>query len=134
MNPEINADIASSQWRKLDIKLVVDGELHVLRWRRKIYFDEVFFDDRRVAVSKGWFNRDTAFGLALKDIRDRPIRLLLTIDPVVNFDNWRGNSRLRGVRLETAYEKLIAYGSLGPDSLDPFRLLYERAVRAIGLS
>ncbi len=113
--------------------------MHILRWRRGWFTDEVFFDDRRVATSSGFFGRETIFGLGVDaggDAEDkaRVTRLLLTIDPEESWSDWTDEGRPRGVRLETADETLISFGSLGPDRMEPFRQLYDRAVQAIGLS
>ena len=124
----------ASAWRKLDIKLVLNGEMHVLRWRRGWYVDEVLFDDRRVATAQGWFGRETIYGLNIGTDRGGEVRLLLTIDPQADWDNWSGEVNLKGVRLETADQTLIAYGSLGPSPMEPFRQLYDRAIKAFGLS
>jgi len=130
----ITATIVTRAWRKIDIKLSIDGEMHVLRWRRGFFADEVLFDDRRVASSAGLFNRDTIYGLGVKTETETEIRLLLNIDTGHSWNDWEGEMRPRGVRLETADEALIAYGSLGPDRAEPFWLLFDRAVKSLGLS
>lgn len=129
-----SADLISRAWRRVDIKLNVDGEIHVLRWRRGWIVDEVLFDDRRVATSTGIFGRETIYGLSVKNTDDRESRLLLTIDPEAAWNDWTDTGRPRGVRLETADEALIAFGSLGPDRAEPFRQLYDQAINALGLS
>ena len=128
------ADILQRAWRKVDIKLSIDGEMHVLRWRRGWFVDEVLFDDRRVATSSGLFGRETIFGLSIQQDDDRQLKLLLMIDVEAAWDDWTGEMKPRGVRLETADAPLIAYGSLGPDRVEPFREVFDRAVKAIGLS
>ncbi|MBB5517751.1 hypothetical protein [Amphiplicatus metriothermophilus] len=30
----IAAELIARRWRRVDVKLVIDGEMHVLRWRR----------------------------------------------------------------------------------------------------
>lgn len=109
--------------------------MHVLRWRRGWFLDEVFFDDRRVATSKGFWGRETIFGLGVKTGADEaPLQLLLSIDPEESWNDWTGEGRPRGVRLETADTALVAFGTLGPDMAAPFRTLYDRAIKAIGLT
>ena len=130
----IAADIIARGWRKLDIKLVLDGDMHVLRWRRGLFMDEVLFDDRRVATAQGLLGRETIFGFEISRDAAEGVRLLLTIDPRMDWNDWSGEGRLAGARLETADETLIAVGSLGPDRIEPFRVLFDRAVKAIGLS
>jgi len=108
--------------------------MHVLRWRRGLFVDEVLFDDRRVATATGLFNRETMFGLGLNTESRGEVRLLLNVDTEEDWKDWSGDMKPGGVRLETADETLVAFGSLGPDRMEPFRQLYDRAVRAIGLS
>jgi len=96
--------------------------------------DEVLFDDRRVATSDGLFGRETIFGLGVKTKAEEEIRLLFTLDPEESWSDWTGEGRPRGVRLETADRVLVEFGTLGPDYSEPFRQLYNRAIKAFGLS
>ena len=118
----------------MDIKLSLDDEMHILRWRRGWFVDEVLFDDRRVATSTGLFGRETIFGLGVKTDAGEEVRLLFTIDPEESWSDWTGEGRPRGVRLETADQALVSFGSLGPGYAEPFRQLYDRAIKAFGLS
>lgn len=131
---EISAELVKRGAKTIDIKLVIDGDMHLLRWRRTTFADQVLFDERIVAQSKGLFGRETVFGLAPKTKADEELRLLLTIDPEADWMDMSGEERCKGVRLETAGEPLVAVGSLGPDRIEPFRKLYDRAIEAIGLS
>ncbi len=131
---EISADLVSRRWRRVDIKVKVGGELHLLRWRRSWFVDEVLFDDRRVAASSGLFGRETIFGLHVKTPAGDETRLLLSIDPEADWTDWSGTGRPGGVRLETADGALLAIGTLGPDRTEPFQKLFDRAIEAIGLS
>ena len=113
--------------------------MHVLRWRRGWFVDEVLFDERRVATATGLFGRETIFGLAIKaGPDDKVLQLLFTIDPEEAMNDWSGEGRPRGVRLETADAVIVAYGTLkartASDRADPFRALYDQAIKAIGLS
>lgn len=130
----LTASLLSRAWRKVDVKLSIDGELHILRWRRGWFVDEVLFDDRRVATSTGLFSRESMFGLDIATGDAGGVRLLFMIDAAPDWDDWTGDMKPRGVRLETAEDALIAIGSLGPDRAAPFRELYDRAVKAFGLS
>ena len=130
----IRAELISRAWRRVDIKVSIGDDLHLLRWRRGWFVDEVLFDDRRVATSTGLFGREASFGLEVKTPAEETVRLLLSIDADPDWNDWEGSSRPRGVRLETAENALIAIGSLGPDRTEPFRKLFDRAVEAIGLS
>ena len=134
MTNEMSASILHCAWRKVDIKLAIDGEMHVLRWRRSWFIDEVLFDDRRVATTKGLFGRDSTFGLALNTLDDTEVRLLFSVDSQPDWNDMNGDMKPRGVRLDTADATLIAEGSLGPKRPEPFRELYDRSIKAIGLS
>ncbi|VAV92944.1 hypothetical protein MNBD_ALPHA05-853 [hydrothermal vent metagenome] len=130
---ELSASLLQRAWRKVDVKLSIDGDMHILRWRRGWFVDEVLFDDRRVATSSGIVNRETIFGLGIETSAKTEVRLVFMIDTAEAWNDWSGEWKPRGVRLETADTALIAYGSLGPDRAEPFRQLFDRAVRAIGL-
>ena len=130
----IDANLLSRVWRKVDIKLSIDGDMHILRWRRGWFVDEVLFDDRRVATATGWFSRESIFGLEIDAGEACAVKLVLMIDAAAGWDDWSGEMKPRGVRLESADQALIAFGSFGPDRTEPFRILYDRAIKAIGLS
>ena len=129
-----HASLLSRSWRKIDIKLAINGDLHILRWRRGWFVDEVLFDDRRVATSTGLFGRESIYGLNVKTDDGHEARLVFMVDGEMDANDWTGDMRPRGVRLETADDALIAVGTLGPDRAEPFRQLYDRAIRAMGLS
>lgn len=131
---DVAATLLRRAWRNVDVKLAIDDDMHVLRWRRRMFFDEVLFDDRRVAVSKGLFDRETIYGLSIAGEGGREMKLVFMIDGRPDWNDWSGDMRPRGVRVETADAALIAVGSLGPDRMEPFRQLYDRALKAIGLS
>lgn len=130
----ISASLLQRAWRKVDFKLSIDGEMHILRWRRGMFVDEVLFDDRRVATAQGLFSREAVFGLDVERRDGGRAKLLLMIDAAADWSDMSGDMRPRGVRLETADDTLVAIGSLGPDRAEPFRQLYDRAIKAIGLS
>lgn len=131
---DINASLLKRAWRKVDIKLSINGDLHILRWRRGVFVDEVLFDDRRVATAKGVFSREEIFGLELDQPNGERAKLVLMIDADPDWTDWSGDMKPRGVRLESANRALIAVGSCSPDRVEPFRELYDRAVKAMGLS
>lgn len=131
---KISASLLHRAWRKVDIKLAIDGDLHILRWRRGWFVDEVLFDDRRVATATGLFGRESIFGLDIDAGENSGVKIVLMIDGSMDPNDWSGDMRPRGVRLESADQELIAIGSLGPDQAEPFRQLYDRAIKAIGLS
>ena len=65
---DIHATVLNRAWRKIDLKLSIDGELHILRWRRGWFVDEVLFDDRRVATSQGLVAREAFFGFDINTL------------------------------------------------------------------
>lgn len=130
----IAASLLQRAWRKVDIKLSIGGDMHILRWRRGLFVDEVLFDDRRVATATGLWGRETIYGLNIEGDEGREIKLVLMIDTEADWNDWTGEMKPRGLRLETADLPLLAIGSLGPDRAEPFRQLYDRAIKAMGLS
>ena len=131
---DIHASLLQRVWRKVDVKLSIDGEMHVLRWRRGMFIDEVLFDDRRVATAQGLFGREDVFGLDVETQAGARVKLVFMVDAQPDWNDWSGDMRPRGVRVETADRALVSVGSLGPDRAEPFRQLYDRAVKAMGLS
>ncbi len=127
----VSAALVSRKPGEATIKLSIDGGLHVLRWRRRLFADEVLFDDRRVAHVMGLFGRDTLYGLAPQTEDGREIRLLLTIDAEPDWNHWSSDGRIGGVRLETADEALIVEGSFKPGATESFAATFERAARAV---
>ena len=129
---EIRASLLARGWRKVDVKLAIGGDMHVLRWRRRTFLDEVLFDDRRVATTKGLFSRESIFGLEINSGDGAPLKLVFVIDAVPDWTDWLSDGRPGGVRLETADATILAVGSCGPDWSEPFRDLYDRSVKAMG--
>ena len=130
---EIAASLLNRAWRKVDIKLSIGGAMHILRWRRGWFSDEVLFDERRVAATTGLFSRETIYGLEIDAGDGAGVRFLLMVDPSPDWTDWSGDAKPGGVRLETADTVLIAQGTHGPDRIEPFRKLYDRAIKAMGL-
>ncbi len=130
----VSASLLSRAWRKIDVKLAIDGEMHVLRWRRGWFVDEVLFDDRRVATSTGLFSRESIFGLDIAAGDGGSVKLVFMIDAGADWNDLSGEMKPRGVRLEMADASLITFGSLGPDRRAPFRALYDQTIKSMGLS
>ncbi|MEL6364481.1 MAG: hypothetical protein AAFR11_06540 [Pseudomonadota bacterium] len=123
------AGLLQRRWRVVDVKIVVDGTMRLLRWRRGWLQDRLFLDEREVARVGGLFGRESVFGLVL-ETSGGDKRLLLTIDTTEDGWDFSGESAPRGVRLETAEETLLAFGSLDPNRERPFLTMFENAVRA----
>lgn len=130
----ISADLITRKWRRVDIKVSISGEMHVLSWRRRVFSDVVTFDGRQMASASGLIGRDSLFAFILRDDNEIDHRLLLTIDPETSGWDWSGEMRPRGVRLETSDTVLTAFGSLDEGSGDGFAQLFERAIKSIGLA
>lgn len=128
---DINASLLNRAWRKVDIKIAIGADLHVLRWRRGVFIDEVLFDDRRVATAKGLFSREQIFGLEVGHENGDCTKLLLIVDATPDWNDWSGDMKPRGVRLESADRALIAVGSCSPDRGEPFRELYDQSIKAV---
>jgi hypothetical protein len=129
----MDAELISRRWRQVDLKLVVDGELHMLRWRRRTFHDEVLFDDRRVASAQGLFNRDATFGLEVKTATGVE-RMLFTVDSAPGDADWNGTMRPRGVRLESKDRVLVGVGSLKQKKSGPGAAsAWERVFADLGL-
>jgi len=116
----MRAEIVRLSLHQVDIKIVSGERMHVLSWRRTLFWDEVLLDGKRQAHSTGLWGREKVYGLVFG--RDEEgnggERVMLLLDPS-NSNDWSGsNQKLSGVRLETATGPLLAYGSLDPKSLE----------------
>ena len=121
----LEAELVGRAWRRVDVKLSVDGALHLLRWRRGWFFDTLHLDERCVGSASGLFGRDTTYGFALRLADGREERLLFSVD---------AEPRDAPSGLERANGALVAVGTLGPPPADPFRQMYDRALKALGLA
>lgn len=117
--PRITAELVRAEPRRVDIKLVIDGQLHLLAWRRHAFRDDVLMNN--VVQRHTSSRRETVYGLVFGKSPEGEggERLLLTIDPKPDWNSmdWTGETRIRGVRLESAENLLVSYGSLDPRAL-----------------
>ena len=116
----MRAEIVRLSLRQVDLKIVSGDRMHVLSWRRTLFWDEVLLDGKRQAHSSGLWGREKVYGLVFG--RDNEgnggERVMLLLDPR-NADRWTGTAEtLAGVRLETAAGPLVAHGTLDPKSLE----------------
>lgn len=105
---------------EIDIKIIKGERMHVLQWRRTMFWDEVLLDGKRQAHSAGLWGREKVYGLVFgrDEAGDGGERVMLIVDPR-NAYRWGGmGDTLNGVRLEAARGPLIAYGSLDPRSME----------------
>jgi len=118
-NRQIEADLVRLTTRAIDIKLVIDGDMHILQWRRRFLRDEVLVDGRRQHETIGLFGKEKMFGLIFGADEEGQggERMLFTVDP--EDGDWSGmTERAAGVRLESAHGVLIAHGTLDPKNYE----------------
>ena len=116
----MRAEIVRLGLHQVDIKIVSGDRMHVLCWRRNLFWDEVLLDGKRQAHSSGLWGREKVYGLVFGRDEDGKggERVMLLLDPRGK-DQWTSaHQTLSGVRLETASGPLLAYGTLDPKSLE----------------
>lgn len=115
----MRAEIVRLTKSEVDIKIVIGERMHVLQWRRTLFWDAVLLDGKRQGYSGGLWGREKVYGLVFG--RDETgaggERVMFIIDP--RDLDWSGmNEQVAGVRLETAEGPLLAYGTLDPKNLE----------------
>jgi hypothetical protein len=140
---QITAEIVRIEAKKVDIKLMINGEMHLLAWRRRAFEDEVTVNGVQQAVSGGIGKRETLYGLVFGKSREGPyadegggVRVLFTIDPKPDWTsmNWNGEMRLSGVRLEVGEGVLLSYGTLDPRSFEKPSSFSDWIKKTMGIS
>lgn len=113
----MRAEIVRLTRSDVDIKIVLDDRMHVLQWRRTLFWDAVLVDGRRQGYSSGLWGREKVYGLVFGREPDGTggLPVMFVIDP--RGDDW-SLDRVGGVRLETRDGPLLAYGSLDPKTLE----------------
>jgi hypothetical protein len=133
----MTAEIVRIERKKVDIKLMIDGEMHLLAWRRHAFRDEVLVNGRSQHESRG-ANRETLYGLVFgKSLEgEGGVRVLFTLDPKPDWAsiNWNGECRLSGVRLEAGEGVLLSYGNLDPRSFKKPESFQEWVKKTMGIS
>jgi hypothetical protein len=134
----ITAELVRIDAKKIDIKLLIDGEMHLLAWRRYGFYDEVLVNNVRQQESRGFGKRETLYGLIFGKSPEGEggIRVLFTVDPKQDWASidWGGNTRLAGVRLESAEGVLLSYGTLDPRSFKKPESFSEWIKKTMGIS
>lgn len=118
-NRQMKADIVRLSTKAIDIKLTIDGNMHIVQWRRNLFWDTVMVDGKAQHKSTGMWGRERVFGLVFgKDENGvGGERMLFTVDP--DAADWSGMTNdASGVRLETANGPLIAHGTLDPKTYE----------------
>ena len=131
------ADIIRIGEGVIDIKVTTEKDMHVLQWRRHMLFDEILLDGKRQQVSKGLFSRENIYGLVFgrDDDGNGGQRVIFTIDGRHDWTSldWTGYSVPRGVRLETADDVVMAYGSLDPQEYERPEKFSDAVRKAMGM-
>ena len=128
----MHAELIRVTGSAIDIKVRTDADMHVLQWRRNLFWDEVLLDGKRQAASRGLWGRETIYGLVFgrDENGEGGKRVIFTIDPRTNWnkvdDAW--DSPIMGARLETADGVILALGSLDPREQEPPET-FEQAIR-----
>jgi len=113
----MRAEIVRLTRSDVDIKIVLEDRMHVLQWRRTLFWDAVLVDGRRQGYSGGLWGREKVYGLVFGREPDGTggFPVMFVIDP--REDDW-SLDRVGGVRLETRDGPLLAYGTLDPKMLE----------------
>ncbi|MEM1151367.1 MAG: hypothetical protein AAGI03_12545 [Pseudomonadota bacterium] len=115
----MTADIVRITGNEVDLKITNGENMHVLQWRRRIFWDDVLLDGKLQARSTGLWGREKVYGLVFgrDEVGDGGTRVMLIVDP--RDLDWSGmGDQIAGVRVETANGPLLAFGSLDPKSLE----------------
>jgi hypothetical protein len=134
----ITAEIVRIEAKKVDIKLLINGEMHLLAWRRTAFQDEITVNGVQQHLSRGIAGRETLYGLVFGKSKEGEggVRVLFTIDPKPDWSsiNWSGETRLSGVRLEAGEGVLLSYGTLDPRSFQKPESFSEWIKKTMGIS
>lgn len=129
-----SAELVRIHTSAVDIVLRFDGKMHLLQWRRYMFWDTVLVDGRAQHKSVGLWGRETAFGLVFRSGTDDESaeRMLFCVDPSEDWTSLSG--RASGVRLETSEGPLIANGTLDSRRHERPRTWNEWTRRLFGLA
>lgn len=130
----MHADLVRIGLHDIDIKIMNGDKMHVLQWRRRMFWDEVLLDGKVQAKSAGLWGREKVYGLVFgRDLEGNGgQRTMFIIDPETNWMNWSRNE-LSGVRLEVAEGPLIAHGTLDPRNLEKPSTFSDWMKKTIGM-
>lgn len=136
--PHLKAEIVRIEEKKVDIKLIIDGSMHLLAWRRESFRDVVTVNGVEQAQSRGLGKRETLYGLVFGKSPEGEggTRVLFTIDPKSDWTsmNWNGDTRLSGIRLEAGEGVLLSYGTLDPQSFEKPATFTDWVKKTMGIS
>lgn len=117
----MHAELVRASLRHIDIKIINGERMHILQWRRNLFWDEVLLDGKRQAASHGMWGREKVYGLVFGRAPDGSggQQVMLLLDPASGSYNWdNGAQTIRGVRLEGRDGPLVSYGTLDAKNLE----------------
>ena len=115
----MHAELVRVALHEVDIKIISRDRMHVLQWRRNMFWDEVLLDGKRQASSHGLWGREKVYGLVFgRDLEGRGgEQVMLILDPAQSYDWSNSNVRIRGIRLEGVDGPLVSFGTLDAKAL-----------------
>lgn len=130
----MRAELVRLGLHQVDIKIVRDGRMHVLQWRRNLLWDEVLLDGKRQAYSSG-LGREKVYGLMFGADPDGACseKVMLILDPRTEQGNWGNAQRISGVRLEARDGPVLSYGTLDPQALEKPSTFADWMKKTIGM-
>lgn len=131
----MHAEIVRVELHQVDIKIINKERMHILQWRRNMFWDEVLLDGKRQAASRGLWGREKVYGLVFG--RDENgaggEQVMLLIDPESDY-NWSGDKqKIKGIRLEAKDGPIISYGTLDANALKKPATFADWMKKSIGM-
>ena len=85
------AELVRMTTDEIDIKVINGDRMHVLQWRRRVFWDDVLLDGKLQARSTGLWGREKVYGLIFgrDETGEGGERVMLIVDPR-NSDRWTG--------------------------------------------
>lgn len=131
----MHAELVRVGLHEVDIKIINGERMHVLQWRRNMFWDEVLLDGKRQASSHGLWGREKVYGLVFgRDLEGKGgEQVMLILDPAPSYDWTQSGQRLSGVRLESVDGPLVSYGTLDPKALQKPATFSDWMKRSMGM-
>jgi hypothetical protein len=131
----MHAELVRVALHEVDIKIISGERMHVLQWRRNMFWDEVLLDGKRQASSHGLWGREKVYGLVFgRDLEGRGGKqVMLILDPAESDDWSHAGERIRGVRLEGVDGPLVSYGTLDAKAFDKPATFADWMKRTMGM-
>lgn len=131
----MHAELVRVALHEVDIKIISGDRMHVLQWRRNMFWDEVLLDGKRQASSHGLWGREKVYGLVFgRDLEGSGgEQVMLILDPAQSYDWSHAGERIRGVRLEGRDGTLVSYGTLDASALKKPATFADWMKKSIGM-